>query len=59
MSRPAVESDPAAGRAGCLDDVAPDGRFLMMRRIRGDSLTVRMLVVEHFTEELKPGSRRP
>ncbi|HSA56621.1 MAG TPA: protein kinase [Gemmatimonadaceae bacterium] len=40
-------------------DVAPDGRFLMMRLTRGDSLTMRMLVVEHLTEELKARSRRP
>lgn len=39
-------------------DVAPDGRFVMMRLIRGDSLSVRLVVVENFTEELKAGARR-
>ena len=38
-------------------DVAPDGRFLMLRLARGDSLTVRLLVIENFSEELKARAR--
>ncbi|HZI30180.1 MAG TPA: hypothetical protein VFD64_18585, partial [Gemmatimonadaceae bacterium] len=39
-------------------DVARDGRFLMMRLRQGDSLSVRVLVVENFTEELKARARQ-
>lgn len=41
-------------------DISPDGsRFIMMRRVAGDSAAVRMIVVENFAEELKARARRP
>ena len=39
-------------------DIAPDGRFLMMSGLRRDGLSMSIVVVENFTEELKARSRR-